>query len=128
MDALRAGKFKLVLSEPLLAELRDVLSRPRLVNKYHLEPRDTMELVALLEEKAIKLEPPGELHLCRDPRDDFALETALLGRAEYAVSRDDDLKRDTDLVKEMQERGVKVVSVRQFLNALEDQAACVNEE
>ncbi|MDA2926081.1 putative toxin-antitoxin system toxin component, PIN family [Acidobacteria bacterium AH-259-G07] len=82
LDALKAGQFEPILSEPLLQELLDVLSRPRLVKKYRLEARDVIELATLLEQKAIKVEPRGELHLCRDPRDDVVLETALLGRAD----------------------------------------------
>jgi putative PIN family toxin of toxin-antitoxin system len=119
LEALKTNRFAPILSEPLLEELLDVLSRPRLLKKYRLEPRDIAELAALLEEKAITVKPRGKLRLCRDPRDDVVLETALLGRAAYAVSRDDDLKRDLDLMQKMQERGVKVVSVRQFLSILE---------
>jgi putative toxin-antitoxin system toxin component, PIN family len=119
LDALKADRFEPILSEALLEELLNVLSRPRLVRKYRLEPRDIAELAALLEEKAVKVEPRRALHLCRDPRDDVVLETALLGRADYAVSRDDDLKRDLELMRKMQERGVRVVSVRQFLSILE---------
>jgi putative PIN family toxin of toxin-antitoxin system len=119
LDALRTNRFKPILSEPLLEELIDVLSRPRLVRKYRLEPRDIAELAVLLEEKAIKVNPLGELHLCRDPRDDVVLESAILGRANYTVSRDDDLKRDLELIQKMEEQGIKVVSVSQFLNFLE---------
>jgi hypothetical protein len=34
------------------------------------------------------------------------------------VSRDDDLKRDADLIYQMQNHGVEVVSVRRFLERL----------
>jgi hypothetical protein len=119
LDALKKNRFDLILSEPMLEELLEVLSRPKLVKKYALEPRDVAELAILLEHKSIKVEPAGNLRLCRDPRDDIALETALLGKADYAVSRDDDLKRDLDLIRAMEERGVSVVSVAQFLDILE---------
>lgn len=119
LRALTNNQFKLILSAPLLEELLDVLSRPRLVKKYHLNPEDIAELAALLEEKSITVKPPGTLRLCRDPRDDVVLETALLGKADYAISRDDDLKRDLDLIRKIQEHGVKVVSVQQFLKILE---------
>ena len=61
---------------------------------------------------------PGELHLCRDPEDDFLLETALLGGADCMVSRDDDLKRDLDLIDYLRTSGVEVLSVAQFLARL----------
>lgn len=119
LEAFKAGQFELILSEPLLEEILDVLSRPRLLKKYRLEPHDIAELVLLLQAKAINVEPSGMFRLCRDPRDDIVLETALLGEADYAVSRDDDLKRDVELMQKMQERGVRVVSVSQFLSVLE---------
>ncbi len=65
------------------------------------------------------MEPTGELHLCRDPADDFLLETALLGQAGYMVTRDDDLKRDLELIQQMEEQGIQVLSVRQFLKLVE---------
>lgn len=61
----------------------------------------------------------GELQLCRDPDDDLILETAALGGARYAVSRDDDLKGDRDLVAKMIPMGVEVLSVQHFLERLE---------
>jgi hypothetical protein len=118
LEALKIGKFALILSEPLVDELLDVLSRPRLVKKYGLELLDVAEFASLLEEKAEMVEPAGELQICRDPKDDFLLETALLARADYAVSRDDDVKRDKDVVSHMHEHGVQILSVKQFLEIL----------
>ena len=63
--------------------------------------------------------PTGELHLCRDPDDDLILETAVLGGAKYAVSRDDDLKGDSNLVAQMRSRGVEVLSVQHFVERLD---------
>lgn len=48
----------------------------------------------------------------------MVLETAILGKAEYLVTRDDDLKRDLELVQKMAEWGIQVVSVQQFLKRL----------
>jgi predicted nucleic acid-binding protein len=59
------------------------------------------------------------LRVCRDPDDNVVLETALLGHASYAVSRDDDIKRDRDLIAQMEARGIKVLSVQQFVNLLD---------
>lgn len=119
LKALRARRFVPILSEALVEELLDVLSRPRLVRKYRLAAIDIAEFAALLDERALKVEPRGKLRLCRDRADDVVLETALLGKAQYAVSRDDDLKRDLELMRHMQEQGVTVVSVSQFLAVLD---------
>jgi len=50
------------------------------------------------------------------------LEAAVRGNARYLVSRDDDLKRDLELVAQMEGRGVQVVSVQQFLDILSGSA------
>ena len=63
--------------------------------------------------------PASSIHACRDPDDDLILETAILGKAEYAVTRDDDIKRDRDLMEHLQARGVAVLSVQQFLDKLD---------
>ncbi len=63
--------------------------------------------------------PTGSIRECRDPDDDLILETAILGQAQYAVTRDDDIKRDRDLMDHLQARGVTVLSVRQFLEKLD---------
>jgi putative PIN family toxin of toxin-antitoxin system len=118
-DAWLAGRFEVVVSILLLEEIADVLTRPRLQNKYGLSLAEIERFLNLLQERAIHVTPTGELHLCRDPDDDLILETALLAKAEYAVSRDDDLKNDADLVAHMQANEVAVLSIQQFLERLE---------
>jgi predicted nucleic acid-binding protein len=46
------------------------------------------------------------------------LEAAFNGSAQYLVTRDDDLKRDLELIKMARRNGVRVVAVRQFLRRL----------
>jgi predicted nucleic acid-binding protein len=50
------------------------------------------------------------------------LEAAMRGNARYLVSRDDDLKRDLEMVAQMASRGIEVVSVQQFLDILSGSA------
>jgi predicted nucleic acid-binding protein len=52
------------------------------------------------------------------------LETALCGNARFLVTRDDDLKRDPELIAQMQSRGIRVVSVQQFLDILSGGMNC----
>lgn len=40
LEELRAGRFRLLYSEPLLEELADVLSRPRFRDKYKVSADD----------------------------------------------------------------------------------------
>jgi putative PIN family toxin of toxin-antitoxin system len=112
------GEFQIVVSVALLDELANVLSRPRIRDKYHLKTEDIKEFLRLIVEKSITVTTTGTLHLCRDPDDDLMLETALNGNAKFAVSRDDDLKRDQELISRMLEHGIEVLSVQRFLERL----------
>lgn len=73
------------------------------------------ELLLLITEKATPVEINGELHLCRDPRDDMLLETAIVGGATHIVSRDEDITRNLELLEQLQKRGIKGVTVSRFL-------------
>lgn len=113
-----AGRFDAVMSLAILEEVAEVLMRPRIRGKYELSEGEIESFLRLLQERTRHVELSGELHLCRDPDDDQILETALLGGAQLLVSRDDDLKRDVDLIYQMRNHGVEVLSVRQFLEWL----------
>jgi len=111
-------KFQIVISAPLLAELSDVLFRPRIARKYSISANQISEFLILLNNRGKVVAPSGTVHECRDPDDDVVLETALLGGAQYVVTRDDDIKRDLDLIAHLQQRGVTVVTVQRFLGQL----------
>ena len=117
-DAWVNGQFEVVVSLALLDELADVLSRPRIRDKYRLDVSEISEFLRLLSARALKVTTTGQIQGCRDPDDDLILETAILGRARYAVSRDDDIKRDQDLIAQMAAHGVTVLSIQQFLEQL----------
>lgn len=114
-----AGRYEVVTSLPLLEELSDVLTRPRLTRKYPIVADDVTEFLQLLVERSTVVIPTGSIRECRDPDDDVLLETAILGKAQYVVTRDDDLKHDLDLIEHLELRGVIVLSVRQFLDKLD---------
>ena len=111
-------RFAAVTSPLLLDEIRDTLRKPRLVRKYILSSGEIERFLELLLVRSLVVFPAGICKGCRDPRDNFLLEAALLGRAEYLVSRDDDLKRDAELIQAMELEGVRILSVRQFLRRL----------
>lgn len=121
--ALQRQQFTLVTSEPLLTEVALVLARPRFAQRYGVTPADIADLVALLRERAEVVPVTGAVHLCRDPDDDVVIETALNGRADAVVSRDDDLKAAADVAAILSERGIAVLTVRRFLAALENEPA-----
>ena len=123
LEAFLAGRFVPVVSRVLLEEIDGVLRRPRIRRRLRLIEADLATILALLRDRAVEAVPEGNLRLCRDPDDNLLLETAVLGEARFAVSRDDDIKRDLDLMARLKEQGVEVVSVAHFLSLLAGPAA-----
>ena len=110
--------MSVITSPSLLDEIRSTLSEPRLSKKYGLSNTEVEQFLELLLLRSLVVFPTGAVKQCRDPRDDFLLEAALLGHADYLVSRDDDIKRDADLIQSMGKEGIRILSVRQFLHHL----------
>ena len=108
----------IVIALPILEEIGDVLRRPRIKKKYQIREQEIVQHLRLIAAGAAVVPVAGTLKLCRDPDDDVVLETAIAGGAKYLVTRDDDLKRDLDLVRQMKEHGVRVMSVSRFLATL----------
>lgn len=82
-------RLELLCSEDLLAELADVLDRPRI--KTVISPNHAALLRHLYAQKAVFCEPGPNPRVCRDPRDDYLLGLAMVGNADYLVTRDEDL-------------------------------------
>ena len=120
IQAWKEEHFMLVTSEELLAELFEVLARPKFRRYFTRE--DVEELGELLYERAEIVEPTIHVRLCRDPKDDIFLNVAIAGRVPYLVTGDDDLKGDEALKGKMhKEYGVHIVSVPEFLAILSSQ-------
>ena len=99
-----------------------MLIRPRLTRRFKYTHSDAASFIRLIVARAAVVETGGTLHICRDPDDDEILEAAIRGKAQYLITRDDDLKRDLDLIKMARSSRVRVVSVRQFLRRLSNPA------
>ncbi len=117
----RRDDFTVVTSLSQLAETTEVLSRPRLTLRFKYPPEEVETFVRLIAARATIVQTSGDLKICRDPDDNQILEAAIRSEAGYLVTRDDDLKRDLDLIKALRRRRVRVVSVRQFLRRLSRQ-------
>ncbi len=111
--------FQAILSVALLNEIAEVLERPRIRQKYQLDEAEVRDFLRLLAEKGRRVTTSGNLHVCRDPDDDIILETAVLVEETYILNRDDDIKRDQDLIARLRERGVTVLSIQRFLDRLD---------
>ena len=90
-DAWREGRFTLLLSEPIAAEIEKVLLRPEVLQKLHLNPLEALALVTLVRRRALFVSPVTPIRQSRDPSDDKFLECAVAGEADYIVSADADL-------------------------------------
>ena len=111
-------KIQIVISMPLLKEILDVLQRPRIQKKYKYSAEEIKTYLDLIFQRAEKIEPACNINLCRDTRDNIVLETALSGQAKYLVTRDDDIKRDPDLIQAMSKSGIEVITVSRFLEVI----------
>lgn len=89
--AWRSDRFVLLLSEPIVAEVENVLSRPQVLEKLRAGPIAARALLVLLRRQTELVQPTVTLRLSRDPGDDKFLECAVAGRADYIVSADVDL-------------------------------------
>ncbi len=79
LAAAQRRRFTLVTSAPLLEELREVLSRPRLTRARNTTPADADVFVQSIADAASQVPVSDTLQLCRDPDDDVLLETAIVG-------------------------------------------------
>lgn len=118
LDAFARGAFVAVVPDAVLAELRDVLGRERIRRRFAVAPPDADAFARLLGERAEVVATRGDAMGCRDPKDNALLEAAVSTRADAVVTRDDDLKRDPDLLAAMGKAGVAIVSVSAVLRML----------
>ena len=79
----------LLMSSATVAELNDVLRRPRFDPYVHADER--LEFLATLVRDAELVEVTEVVSDCRDPKDNKFLELALNGNATHIVSGDEDL-------------------------------------
>ena len=83
------GQGTLLVSLDTLAELSDVLRRPRFA-KYVTEQEREQFLAAYVYEATL-IEVKEVIQACRDPKDDKFLELAVSGHADTLVTGDQDL-------------------------------------
>ena len=115
------GRFVLVLSRAIVDEVRDVLLRPYLVGKYRYSPEAAERLINLLIQRALLVEIPFSLGLCRDVNDDPFVDCAVLGRVQFLVSYDKDFLDDS-LRQALFERGIEVVEPPALLDRIDEEA------
>lgn len=91
LHALRDGRFTAIYSTSMMLEVTEVLSRPKIQEKYHIQPGDIEALINLVRLRGELIIPKQSITACRDPKDNKFLEAALAGEADAIVTGDDDL-------------------------------------
>ena len=77
------------MSMALSEELADVLGRPRFYSCISHQERKDFLMVLLNASELVEV--VDRIQACRDPKDDKILELAVSGKADYIITRDDDL-------------------------------------
>jgi putative PIN family toxin of toxin-antitoxin system len=92
LQAVWDGTLDLVMSEPLLTELREVLHYPKIRKRLVAKAIDSDQFLDLLPFFSIQVDLTGvTVPRPRDAADDMVLATLVAGEAEWLVSGDEDL-------------------------------------
>ena len=106
-------KFISITSLDILAEIREVLPRPK-IRKYHGWTNEQIDaFVTFLYTQSVVTEGKLAVKIARDPQDDKFLACATEGTADYLVSGDEDLHQ----IKVYE--GTQIVSPAEFLDILQ---------
>jgi putative PIN family toxin of toxin-antitoxin system len=88
LQAARERRVELFTSTPLLAELSDILARPKFAPKIAASLLSVDELVDRYAQLATLVRPTSIPRIAPDPDDDLVLATALAAKAEFVVTGD----------------------------------------
>ena len=118
LHAWREGRYMLVTSPPIIAEIVEVLESPRISKKYLIGQEDIEHLVDLLKTDTILV--PGRAavkgSVPQDPRDEMFLACAIDAKADCIVSG------DRHLLDLRTYRGIPILTVNEFAVKLENQS------
>ena len=92
-------RVKLFLSDEILAEVRDVLTRSKIQQRFPLLTAESVDEFSrdVVRKSVVLANVPSAYSLPRDPKDERYLNVAIAANAEFLVSRDLDL---LDLMKD----------------------------
>lgn len=83
MELVAFRAVEMFVSEAVLAEYREVFSRPKFS---HIDPQDVARLLAIIEAEATKVAPTEELIISKHPSDNRFYECADAAVADYIVT------------------------------------------
>lgn len=113
LDAWHSNEFELILSQPIINEVHQVLQKPYF--QKHLESNEITSFVDLLQNEAILTPITTTVHgVATHPEDDLVLATAVSAKADFFVTGDKPLLQKVG--KSYQK--VSLVTPREFLQIL----------
>ena len=86
-ETFKAGHIILLFSKETLAELAEVLGRP----KFKIPSPALRSLFRIVRQRARIIRKVKSVELCRDPKDNMILGSALSGKADFLVTGDKDI-------------------------------------
>jgi len=107
----KQGKVEVITCEPLLDELRDILTRSD--KPFRLSEMEADKVINNVRSYVRLVMPTRKVDVCRDPDDNLVIECALAGGAQYIVTGDSDLK----VLRCFEE--IEIVDVRTFVSLIE---------
>jgi putative PIN family toxin of toxin-antitoxin system len=108
---LHRSHYRTVMSEPLASEMSDVMSRSKIRERFHAGEVTAATIMEVLG-TARWVELSDIPQVCRDPKDDMVLATAVAGSADFIATEDKDL---LDLVEY---EGIRVMTGVELLGIL----------
>jgi putative PIN family toxin of toxin-antitoxin system len=109
-DMIADGRFALVASKEIMAELYRVLHYPRILKQFEPTIEDIEQFIGMVMEKASITKGTYIIRKIEDdPTDDKFLACAMEARADYIVSRGPHLRN----VKQF--RGIEIIDVKTFV-------------
>lgn len=113
IDLARESAFVLCTSLELLAELKDVIHRPKFAQRLQDVGHSAAEAVQRYRSLAVLVDAPPLLHpVSRDPDDDIVLATAVAAEAALIASG------DRDLLDLGAFRGIRILNAADALRAI----------
>jgi len=100
----------ILLSQPVLKELNEVLAREKL--KPYLLLQERVQFITGLVSEALFIDIKENIRVCRDPEDDKFLELAVNGGAACIISGDEDLLILNPF------RNIPIIKPEEFLTSL----------
>lgn len=112
LEAAREGRLELFTSIAMLAELADILVRPKFARKIAASTLTVDQLVEGYAQLASVVRPMSTPRIAPDPDDDVVIGTALAAKAEIVVTG------DKPLLAVNAYQGVKIVGIAHAIQVL----------